>query len=62
VPSAKLVTKLIERRCVILGRHTPQTAVLQILETSAPKETSTDKIEREFNALLIEPNKDAITH
>jgi hypothetical protein len=52
---------LIERRCVILGLHTPQTAVLQIVETSAPKETSTDRIERALNALLIEQKKDPIT-
>jgi hypothetical protein len=33
----RLVTKIIERRCVMIGLHTPQTAVLQIVEESAPK-------------------------
>lgn len=47
-----LVAKLIERRCVMLGLHTPQTTALQIVEAAAPKETSIDKIEAALNALL----------
>jgi hypothetical protein len=36
VSCGALVTKIIERRCVILGRSTPQPAVLQIVEEAAP--------------------------
>jgi pyridoxal/pyridoxine/pyridoxamine kinase len=52
VQSAQLVAKLTERRCVMLGLHAPQTAVLQIVQEAAPKETSTDRIEAALNALL----------
>jgi hypothetical protein len=41
-----LVTKIIERRAVMLGLHTPQTALLQIIDEATPKETSTGCIER----------------
>jgi hypothetical protein len=41
-----LVTKIIERRCTMLALHMPQTAVLQIVDETTPKETSTDRIER----------------
>jgi hypothetical protein len=37
------VIKIIERRCVMLGLHTSQTAVLQIVEEATPKETGIDK-------------------
>jgi hypothetical protein len=30
----------------MLGPHTPQQAVLQVVEASRPRETTTDKIER----------------
>jgi hypothetical protein len=59
VQSGLLVAKLIERRCTMLGLHTPQQAVLQIVDSTTPKETTTDKIERvlrEFAALC--PAKD----
>jgi hypothetical protein len=46
VQSGLLVTKIIERRCVMLGLSTPQQAVLQIVDSTIPKETTTDKIER----------------
>jgi hypothetical protein len=52
VQCGALVTKIIERRSVMLGLQTPQTAVLQIVNKAAPKETSTDKIERALDALL----------
>ena len=52
VQCGALVTKIIERRCVMLGLHTPQQAVLQIVAEATPKETSTDKIERVLNALI----------
>jgi hypothetical protein len=43
--------KLSARRCVMLGLHAPQEAVLRIIEESRPKETSTDRIERALNEL-----------
>jgi hypothetical protein len=52
-----LVTKIIERRCAMLGLHTPQTAVLQIVDEARPKETSTDRIERVLNELLEDQKK-----
>jgi hypothetical protein len=54
VQSAQLVTMIFERRCVILGLHTPQTAVVQIAEAERPKETSTDRIEAALNALIAD--------
>jgi hypothetical protein len=36
----------------LLGLHAPQTAVLQIVQEAAPKETSTDRIEAALHALL----------
>jgi hypothetical protein len=33
-----------------------------IVDKAVPKETSTDKIERTLNALLIEQRKDPTTH
>jgi hypothetical protein len=50
--SGALVTKIIAPRGVMLGLSRPQTAVLQIVEKSEPKETSADKIERVLNALI----------
>jgi hypothetical protein len=57
VQSAQLVLKLIERRCIILGLHTPQTAVMQLV-AEVPKKTSTDRIEAALNALLEDQRKD----
>ena len=59
-----LVTKIIERRGVMLGLHVPQTAVLKIVGDVTPRETSTDRIERALNALLEEQRKkdDPTTH
>jgi hypothetical protein len=45
---------IIERRCVILGLHTPQTAVVEIVKAQAPREMSTDRIEAALNALLAD--------
>jgi hypothetical protein len=36
----------------MLGLHTPQTAVLKIVEDAAPKETGTDRIERTLINLM----------
>src|SRR6516164_10150201 len=44
VACGALITKIIERRCVMLGLYTPQTATLQVIEAETPRETSTDKI------------------
>ena len=44
VACGALITKIIERRCVILGLYTPQTATLQIIEAEAPRETSTERL------------------
>jgi hypothetical protein len=63
--SGLLVTKIIERRCVMLGLSTPQQAVLQIVDSATPKETTTDKIERvlrEFAAQNRSKDDDPTTH
>jgi hypothetical protein len=44
VQCGALITKIIERRCTMLGLHTPQTATLQIIEAEAPTETSTERL------------------
>ena len=51
VACGALITKIIERRCVMLGLYTPQTATLQIIEAEAPKETSIDRIEAAINRI-----------
>src|SRR6516165_2548901 len=53
VQCGALITKIIERRCTMLGLYTPQTATLQVIEAETPRETSTDKI-----SALIEPIRD----
>jgi hypothetical protein len=44
VQCGALITKIIERRCTMLGPYTPQTATLQVIEAEAPRETSTHRI------------------
>ena len=44
VACGALITKIIERRCVMLGLYTPQTATLQIIEAEAPRDTSTERL------------------
>ena len=44
VACGALITKIIERRCTMLGLYTPQTATLQVIEAEAPRETSTERI------------------
>jgi hypothetical protein len=51
VQCGALITKIIERRCTMLGLYTPQTATLQIIEAEAPKETSIDRIEAAINRI-----------
>jgi hypothetical protein len=54
VQCGALVTKIIERRCTMLGLHAPQQAVVQIVEAQAPRQTSMDRIEAALNALLAD--------
>ena len=44
VQCGALVTKIIERRCTMLGLYTPQTATLQVIEAETPRETSTERL------------------
>jgi hypothetical protein len=63
VQCGALVTKIIETRGVMLGLHTPQTAVLQIVDQAKPAETGTDRIERVLAELTAESKKtDPSTH
>ena len=55
VQSGALVAKIIERRCTMLGLYTPPAATLQVIEAQAPKESSTDRIERVLNQLCGKP-------
>lgn len=50
VQSGLLLTKLIERRCVALGLYASQAATLQIIESTAPKETTTTGSRRRSGA------------
>src|SRR5215831_13761352 len=43
VACGALITKIIERRCTMLGLYTPQAATLHVIEAETPRETSTDK-------------------
>jgi hypothetical protein len=62
VSRGALVTKIVERRCVMLGLHTPQSAVLQIVDETKPKETSIDKIERVLAEFAAQKKDDPTTH
>ena len=44
VQCGALITKIIDRRCTMLGLYTPQTATLQVIEAEAPRETSTERL------------------
>lgn len=44
--------KIIQRRCTMLGLHTPQLHTLQIVDATTPKQTSTDRLEAALNALV----------
>jgi hypothetical protein len=61
VQCGALVTKIIERRCVMLGLATPQTAVLQIVDSAASRETSTERIRKVLDA-LVDQKTDPSTH
>jgi hypothetical protein len=62
VSCGALITKIIERRCVMLGLHAPQLATLQIVEEARPRETSTDRIERVLVELSAQSEDDPTTH
>ena len=49
-----IAEKLSARRCVMLGLHAPQEAVLRIIEESRPKITSTDRIEAALKVLCAQ--------
>ena len=42
----------------MLGLHSPQTAVLQIVDEAKPKEPSTDRIERALVELTAQQKED----
>lgn len=51
VASEQLVERIIARRAVMLGLHTPQAQVVQIIDAT-PEQTSTDKIEAVLDELM----------
>src|SRR5499433_3967386 len=58
VACGALITKIIERRCVMLGLCAPQTATLQIIEAEAPRETSTERLRAAIDRIRGERHKD----
>jgi hypothetical protein len=46
-----IAEKLSARRCVMLGLHAPTTAILKIIDESAPRVTSTQELEATLDAL-----------
>ena len=48
VQSGALISKIIERRCTMLGLYTPPATTLQVVEAQAPRQSSTERI----NALI----------
>jgi hypothetical protein len=62
IASGALVEKLIARRCVMLGLHAPQTAVLRIVDEATPKVTSTDRIERVLADLCAQKKDEPTSH
>ena len=56
VQSAMLITKIIERRCVMLGLSAPPRVDLHIIEEqAAPKQTSTERILEVINRIRALP-------
>jgi hypothetical protein len=49
-----IAEKLSARRCVMLGLHAPQEAVLRIIEESRPKISSTDRIQEALNRICAQ--------
>jgi hypothetical protein len=58
VACGALITKIIERRCVMLGLYTPQTATLQIIEAEAPRETSTERLRAAIDRIRSRTHQD----
>ena len=58
VACGALITKIIERRCVMLGLYTPQTATLQIIEAEAPTETSTERLRAAIDRIRGKTHQD----
>jgi hypothetical protein len=58
VQCGALITKIIERRCVMLGLYTPQTATLQVIEAEAPRETSTERLRAAIDRIRGKTNQD----
>jgi len=58
VACGALITKIIERRCVMLGLYTPQTATLQIIEAEAPRETSTERLRAAIDRIRSKTHQD----
>jgi hypothetical protein len=58
VACGALITKIIERRCTMLGLYTPQTATLQIIEAEAPRETSTERLRAAIERIRGERHQD----
>jgi hypothetical protein len=58
VQCGALITKIIERRCVMLGLYTPQTATFQIIEAEAPRETSTERLRAAIDRIRGKTHQD----
>jgi hypothetical protein len=58
VQCGALITKIIERRCTMLGLYTPQTATLQIIEAEAPTETSTERLRAAIDRIRGKTHQD----
>jgi DNA-directed RNA polymerase specialized sigma24 family protein len=52
VQSVALVAKIVERRCTMLGLHTPPATTLQVVEAQAPKRTSTQEARAMLDTIL----------
>ena len=58
VACGALITKIIERRCTMLGLYTPQTATLQVIEAEAPRETSTERLRAAIDRIRGKKHQD----
>jgi hypothetical protein len=61
VACGALITKIIERRCVMLGLYAPQTATLQIIEAEAPRETSTERLRAAIDRIRGKTHQDDLS-
>src|SRR5215468_4229651 len=58
VQCGALITKIIERRCTMLGLYTPQTATLQVIEAETPRETSTERLRAAIDRIRGKTHQD----